>query len=165
MSRRGAAGETSLPTLDREVWEAVRGVTDPELPVATIEELGILEEVRVDRDAARVEVDLVPTFLGCPALDLIREDVAAAARSVEGVAEVEVRFVSEPRWSPDRITPAGREKLAEGLTIAVRSTRREAVCPVCGSRHLVERSPFGPTACRAIAYCDGCRNPVEVIRG
>lgn len=137
---------------------AVGAVTDPELPVATIEELGILEEVRVTGD--RVEVDLVPTFLGCPALDLIREDVEEAAASVEGVREVEVRFVSRPRWTPERITPEGRRKLAEGLTISVRGEG----CPVCGSEALEERSPFGPTACRAVAYCPGCRNPVEVIR-
>lgn len=148
--------------LEEAVREAVRAVTDPEMPVATVEELGILEEVRVDE--GRVEVDLIPTFLGCPALEEIRRDVEEAAAGVEGVEAVDVRFVSEPRWTPDRITPEGRVKLAEGLTIAVRGTRGEASCPVCGSGAVAERSPFGPTACRAIAYCEGCRNPVEVIR-
>lgn len=145
-----------------EVRRAVSEVTDPELPVATIEELGILEDVRVD--GSSVEVDLIPTFLGCPALEMIRRDVTTAARSVPGVGRVEVRFRVEPQWTPERITVEGRKHLAEGLTIAVRGAVGEMVCPVCGSEQVEERSPFGPTACRAVAYCDACRNPVEVIR-
>ncbi|MFQ5948581.1 MAG: 1,2-phenylacetyl-CoA epoxidase subunit PaaD [Acidimicrobiia bacterium] len=151
-------------TLTDAVRQAVREVTDPELPVATVADLGILEEVRVDESEGRVEVDLIPTFLGCPALEEIQEDVSAAARSVEGVKDVAVRFLSRPQWNPERITARGRERLAEGLTIAVSGPARQVICPVCGSRHVEERSPFGPTACRAIGYCSDCRNPVEVIR-
>ncbi len=146
------------------VRQAVGRVTDPELPVATVEELGILEDVRVDERGGSVEVDLVPTFLGCPALEVIRQDVTAAARSVPGVSGVEVRFRSHPQWTPERITAEGRRHLAEGLTVAVRDTRGEMSCPVCGSGRVEERSPFGPTACRAVAYCSDCRNPVEVVR-
>lgn len=157
-------GALKAAPLLEDVRRAVSEVTDPELPVATIEELGIMEDVRVDGSSCRVEVDLIPTFLGCPALEMIRSDVTNAARSVPGVGSVEVRFRAEPQWTPERITAEGRKHLAEGLTIAVRGPVGEMVCPVCGSETVEERSPFGPTACRAVAYCDACRNPVEVIR-
>ena len=150
----------STAMLDR-VRDAVSAVCDPEFPNVTIEQLGVLEDVRVVE--TDVEVDLIPTFLGCPALEVIEADVRVAVLSVEGVGRVEVRFVTEPTWTPDRITDQGRLNLGD-LTVSVRDQVGEAVCPVCGSRHVVERSPFGPTACRAIAFCEDCRNPVEVIR-
>lgn len=148
--------------LTEAVWRAVAQVVDPELLVATVEDLGILEGVRVTD--GRVEVDLVPTFLGCPALEVIREDVARAARSVSGVEDVEVRFRSHPVWTPERITARGRARLGEDLTIAVREAGRPVVCPLCGSVSVEERSQFGPTACRAVGYCSDCRNPIEVVR-
>ncbi|HEY5578707.1 MAG TPA: 1,2-phenylacetyl-CoA epoxidase subunit PaaD [Acidimicrobiia bacterium] len=150
----------STAMLDR-VRDAVSAVCDPEFPNVTIEQLGVLEDVRVVE--TDVEVDLIPTFLGCPALEVIEADVRVAVLSVEGVGRVEVRFVTGPTWTPDRITDQGRLNLGD-LTVSVRDQVGEAVCPVCGSRHVVERSPFGPTACRAIAFCEDCRNPVEVIR-
>lgn len=152
----------AAPTLSDRVQRSVAEVCDPEFPNVTIEQLGILEAVRVS-EGGKVEVDLVPTFLGCPALDVIEADVREAAQSVSGVGAVRVRFATDQVWTPDRITPQGRRNLAE-LTVAVRDEAGQALCPVCGSRHVAERSPFGPTACRAIAFCDSCRNAVEVIR-
>lgn len=152
----------AAPTLLDRVHTAVASVCDPEFPNVTISQLGILEDVSASDDG-RVVVELVPTFLGCPALDIIEADVRNAAESVTGVSDVEVRFMSDHVWTPDRISPEGRRNLAE-LTIAVRDDSHVALCPVCGSKHVVERSPFGPTACRAIAFCENCRNAVEVIR-
>ncbi len=93
--------------VELRVWEALAGVHDPEIPPLAITDLGIVEAVRVSPD--RVEVDLLPTFVGCPALDVIREDVEAAARDAAEGREVRVRFVYAPPWTSDRITPAGRE--------------------------------------------------------
>lgn len=152
-----------MATPTEAVGRAVAEVLDPELPVVTIEQLGILEDVRVQDGLA--EVDLIPTFLGCPALEVIEEDVRKAAASVDGIRAVVVRFRAEPAWNPERITEEGRRNLANGLAIAVRDPFGASVCPVCGSSELEERSPFGPTACRAISYCESCRNPVEEIRG
>lgn len=143
------------------VRAAVATVDDPEFPGVSIAELGLLESVAVEEDS--VVVDLVPTFLGCPALDTIRSDVSDAVAAVPGVREVEVRFVDSPVWTPERVSDSGRAKLAAGFTVAVRTERR-VICPVCGTSRVVEKSPFGPTACRAIAYCESCRNPVEVMR-
>ena len=150
----------STTLLDR-VRDAVSSVCDPEFPSVTIDQLGVLEQVRVV--GSDVEVDLIPTFLGCPALEVIETDVRNAVLAVGGVSSIAVRFVTEPAWTPDRISAQGRRNLGE-LTVSVRDRTGDTACPVCGSRQVVERSPFGPTACRAIAFCDDCRNPVEVIR-
>lgn len=142
-------------------------VPDPEMPPVSIGELGMVVEVRVD--GGRVEVDLVPTFSGCPAIAVIREDVERALRPLAGVDEVEVRFVRDVVWDPERITFAGRRKLAE-FGIAPPGSGQTLLgiggvkCPLCGSRDTVADSPFGPTPCRATNYCRGCRNPFEVIK-
>lgn len=151
-------------TLTNAVRRAVAAVDDPEFPGLSIVDLGIVEDLRLDPDAASVEVDLVPTFLGCPALEVIRGDVRAAIEAVPGVGSADVRFVGKPLWSPDRITARGRKLLAESFTVAVPGSGGEAGCPVCSAQRVETLSPFGPTACRAIAYCSSCLNPVEVMR-
>lgn len=151
-------------TLEDAVGNAVAAVEDPEFPGVSIVDLGILEDLRVDSGSARVEVDLVPTFLGCPALEVIRDDVRAAVEAVPGVSAAAVQFVGKPQWSPDRITERGRRLLAESFTVAVPGRSDEPACPVCSAEQVETRSPFGPTACRTIAYCSSCLNPVEVMR-
>lgn len=143
------------------VRSAVASVSDPEFPGVSIDELGMVEAVVCE--GTTVTIDLVPTFLGCPALETIKGDVAAAARAVDGVSGVHVRFVDSPVWTPDRVSATGRAKLAGEFTVAVR-TDAEITCPVCGHVGVAERSPFGPTACRSVAYCHNCLNPVEVMR-
>lgn len=145
------------------VRDAVAAVTDPEYPDLTIEQLGMLEAVR-EPAAGRVEVDLVPTVLGCPALREIEADVVAAATAVPGVDSVGVRFLAQPTWTPDRVAPDARDRLAREYTITIRSADGSAICPVCGGREVEERSAFGPTVCRSVAWCPDCRNPVEVLR-
>lgn len=146
-----------------ELRAAVDTVTDPELSGVTIADLGMVHDVRVD--GRQVIVELLPTFIGCPALRAIADDVRHAIFAVPGVvsdfAAVKVGMVNDPVWTPARITDAGRAHLAE-LGIAVDADQ----CPLCGVRgELRPRSTFGPTACRSVAFCESCRNPVEIMRG
>jgi ring-1,2-phenylacetyl-CoA epoxidase subunit PaaD len=154
---------------------ALAGVRDPEIPPCAITDLGIVEDVRATTGS--VEVDLLPTFAGCPALDVIREDVEAAVAPVAEGRDVRVRFVSTPPWTSDRITPAGREAMRSyGLTPPVpgpvvipmtsvgRSGAESKECPFCGSRETVRESAFGPTLCRSTHYCRSCRNPFEAFK-
>jgi len=149
--------------LAEAVRSAVASVDDPEYPGISIADLGLVSEVRVDGGGS-VEVDLVPTFVGCPALELIRADVGRAVGAVSGVHTVEVRFVDRPLWTPERITGAGRAALAREFTVAVPlpglSSGR---CPRCGGS-TDELSAFGPSPCRAIHRCPSCGEPVEVVR-
>ena len=136
-------------TLTSAVVEAVRAVPDPELAGVGIGDLGLVHEVRVDVTGA-VDVDLIPTFLGCPALGVIERDVRDAAGAVPGTGPVAVRFVTEPAWTPARISERGRRQLAElGIAVATGRTRLVSVtCPVCGAARLRPVSEVGPTACR-----------------
>jgi ring-1,2-phenylacetyl-CoA epoxidase subunit PaaD len=141
--------------------ERVAAVPDPELPLITIEDLGILRDVRVDDGV--VHVTITPTYAGCPAMDAIRADIAAALPDRQVVVET----VLAPAWSSDDITAAGREKLAAAgiappgacapevtLTLTVR-------CPQCGSPDTRELSRFGSTACKALWVCRACAEPFD----
>lgn len=163
--------------LKRRVWEAVAAVHDPEIPPCSVVDLGIVERVEVAE--SRIEVDLLPTFAGCPALDVIEADIRAAVDSVAGGREVRVRFVYSPPWTSDRITEDGREALRTyGVTppdvsskpaghrafvplTALQAATPPLTCPFCGSRRTVVESDFGPTLCRTIQFCQSCRNPFE----
>ena len=151
-----------VPTLTDRVAEAVASVDDPELPGVSIVDLGLLERLDVDEVSGRVAVGLIPTFSGCPALAAIRSDVGAAVRAVEGVAGVDVEFLAAPVWTVDRVTPAGRRRLGDGLGVAV-AVGPTARCPRCDAPTRQE-SLFGPTRCRAVHRCTGCRELVEVMR-
>ncbi len=146
------------------VRAAVGGVPDPEIPTVTIADLGIVERIEVRDDA--IEIDLLPTFSGCPALDVIKEDVERAVEAMAGDRSVLVRFVYNPPWTTDRVTPEGRAALA-GFGIAPPGARGlpllqiAVACPYCGSRDTTIESEFGPTLCRTIRYCASCRNPFE----
>jgi ring-1,2-phenylacetyl-CoA epoxidase subunit PaaD len=154
------------PSLRAAVGEAVRAVPDPELAGLGIGDLGLVHEIVIDEASGAIEIALVPTFLGCPALGIIEADVGAAVGAVPGVTSVRVRFASAPVWTPDRISDAGRRHLAElGIAVATDGPRFVSVtCPVCGASHLRPVSDVGPTACRAVAWCESCRTPVEVVR-
>ena len=158
-----AAAEAAV--LEAAVFDAVSSVCDPEYPDVTIAELGILESVSTTDDGSVVRIELVPTMLGCPALDVIRRDVAAAAQSAcAGVeARIEVVFVADPQWTPDRIAPSAVDFMAREYSVAVRSALTDATCPICGNAALEHRSDFGPTPCRSVEWCPNCRNPIEVV--
>jgi ring-1,2-phenylacetyl-CoA epoxidase subunit PaaD len=140
------------------VRDALAGVKDPEIPVCTIADLGLIERVAVTADA--VEVTLLPTFVGCPALEEIRIDAERAVRDAAPGLDVRVRFSLETPWTTDRITEAGREALGT-FGIAPPLLQIKLPCPHCGSLDTTLEAPFGPTPCRTIRYCNACRNPFE----
>ncbi|MCL6517272.1 1,2-phenylacetyl-CoA epoxidase subunit PaaD [Alicyclobacillus sp.] len=154
---RGEAGGGTDRTISvRQVLDQVK---DPEIPAVSICELGMVHRVE-DRDGI-TRVELLPTYVGCPALDWIRREVARALRAA-GVA-AEVVFVHEVPWTPQRITPAGIEKL-RGLGIAMpvgEDPRIAPHCPYCGAEGAQVENLFGPTPCRAVFYCRRCRQPFE----
>ena len=162
--------ERRPPTAD-DVWEALSHVPDPEIPIVSVVELGVVRHVRVDGE--RVRVEFTPTFLGCPALDVMRTHMEEAIRALGGDAEVVV--VTDATWSTDRITPAGRSKLREagfgppsprpaGPVQLVELQRGAFRCPYCDSTDTRLENLFGPTACRSIRYCNACRQPFEQFK-
>ncbi|SFO20652.1 MULTISPECIES: 1,2-phenylacetyl-CoA epoxidase subunit PaaD [Actinomadura] len=147
-------------------------VTDPELPMVTLAELGVLREVT--EGPGRVEVTITPTYTGCPALDAMRDDLRNRLAEA-GYAEVRIRTVLDPPWTTDWISGPGRRKLAAAgvsppgpaprrasgpIPLALGPTRRVA-CPRCGSADTVELSRFGSTACKSLRRCDACHEPFE----
>ncbi len=147
--------------LEAAVIDAVASVDDPEYPGVSIVDLGLVERVSVA--GGHAEVELVPTFSGCPALAMIEADVRDAVLAVDGIETAQVAFVRSPVWTPERITPAGQVALAERFTVAVELSTHPARCPRCGGP-TVEQSPFGPTRCRAVHRCPACDEVVEVVR-
>lgn len=150
--------------------EVVARVTDPELPVLTIEDLGVLRDVTVD-DAGRVEVTITPTYSGCPAMDTIRSDVEAALHDA-GYADVRVRTVLHPAWSSDWISAEGRRKLEEFGIAPPGPARGDGPvplelgvrCPRCGSLDTRMTSRFGSTACKALHTCRACAEPFDAVK-
>jgi ring-1,2-phenylacetyl-CoA epoxidase subunit PaaD len=150
------------------VRDIVAAVLDPELRVVTIEELGILRDVRVDEGTGRVTVTITPTYTGCPAMDVIREDIRAALRAA-GHPDADVVTVFGPPWTTDWISESGRAKLTAAgiapphptgpvpLTLAVR-------CPRCGSPDTEQLSRFGSTACKALWRCRACAEPFDHVK-
>lgn len=143
------------------VRDAVAAVDDPEFPGVSIVDLGLLESI--DVDGSCVLVELVPTFSGCPALDVIAADVRGAVGAVDGVDTVDVRFVAAPVWTPARVSPAARRALADRFTVAVELGDRPVRCPRCAGT-TTEVSAFGPTRCRSVHRCSACDEIVEVVR-
>jgi ring-1,2-phenylacetyl-CoA epoxidase subunit PaaD len=156
--------------------EAAAAVVDPEMPMLTLDDLGVLRDVNVDGDA--VTVTITPTYSGCPAIEVMRADLRAALTGA-GYRDVEVRTVLSPPWSTDWITDDGRRKLAEhGIAPPERVGPRasgpvpltlvppSAVvrCPRCGSPATEEFSRFGPTPCTALRRCSACREPFEHMK-
>ncbi|WP_374107804.1 1,2-phenylacetyl-CoA epoxidase subunit PaaD [Microbacterium sp. Au-Mic1] len=151
-------------------WEAAAAVKDPEVPVLTIEDLGVLRAVAVDGD--RIRVDITPTYSGCPAMDAIRDDVELALVRA-GFDRVEVRLVLAPAWTTDWMSDEGKRKLTEyGIAppnghAALRQAQgpvRIALgvrCPRCGSLDTREISRFGSTSCKALYECRACLEPFD----
>ena len=153
-------------TMTERAWTAAAAVLDPEVPVLTIEDLGVLRDVSVGPDG-RVDVAITPTYSGCPAIDAIRSDVVDALRA-EGFSDVSVRLVLAPAWTTDWMSESGKAKLLDyGIAppqprgsgpIPLRLSLR---CPQCGSPSTHELSRFGSTACKSLWVCDDCREPFD----
>jgi ring-1,2-phenylacetyl-CoA epoxidase subunit PaaD len=151
-----------------DAWQIAATVTDPEVPVLTIEDLGVLREVDVDGE--RVIVTLTPTYSGCPALDTMRDDVVLALNAA-GFDDVEVRTTLSPAWTTDWMTDTGKQKLRD-YGIAPPHTRAAigqgpirlrlgVKCPRCGSLDTREVSRFGSTSCKSLFECRACLEPFD----
>ncbi|WP_369029656.1 1,2-phenylacetyl-CoA epoxidase subunit PaaD [Streptomyces adonidis] len=149
-------------------------VPDPELPMLTLADLGVLRGVELAEDGT-VVASLTPTYSGCPAMAEMRADVAARLTDA-GYARVEIRTVLDPPWTSDWITPAGRRKLTEHgiappgaaphgpVALSLLPTRRTVPCPRCGSADTEETSRFAATSCKALWRCRACREPFEYVK-
>jgi ring-1,2-phenylacetyl-CoA epoxidase subunit PaaD len=155
----------------KQVWDALAEIPDPEIPVVSLVDLGVVRDVQVRN--GQVHVEFTPTFLGCPALEVMRDEMA---RRIEELgAEVDIEVVRDDSWSSDRITPEGREKLraagfappaprTESGPTLLQLQRAPLRCPYCGSTDTALENLFGPTPCRSIRYCHGCRQPFEQFK-
>ena len=162
----------STRTVEDAVWDALRGVLDPEIPAVSVLDMGMVHDVRVN--GAHAHVTFMPTFTGCPAVDIIEHDIRVAVEGVPGIDEVTVRPTFDPPWTTGRITEEGRAKLKDfGLApptgsgpvlITQIGLPQIALCPFCGSKNTHNENAFGPTPCRALYYCDDCRNPFEQFK-
>jgi len=152
---------------EAQVWEALEEIPDPEIPVVSLVDLGVIRSVDVENGHVRIE--FTPTFLGCPALEVMKRAME------EKIPGAEVRVIQDDSWSTDRITPAGREKLrAAGFAppapreaSAPKLVQLQANvfrCPYCGSTKTRLENIFGPTPCRSLRYCESCRQPFEQFK-
>ena len=154
-----------------DVWRSLAHIPDPEIPVISIVDLGVIAGVRVE--GRRVEVDFTPTFMGCPALDTMRAQMEDAIRALD--AEPDVRVVLDDSWSSDRISEQGRARLREagfappaprgaGAPTLLQLERGPFTCHWCGSADTRLDNLFGPTPCRSVRYCATCRQPFEQFK-
>lgn len=152
-----------------QIWEILDEVKDPEIPVVSVVELGLIRGVGIT--GKKVIVTMTPTFAGCPALRVMQEEIEEKVRE-SGVEDVEVRMMYAPPWNSNRILPEGRRKLKEfGLSPPPRhdgdleaALLEEVSCPYCGSEKTTLKNSFGPTLCRAIYYCENCQQPFEQFK-
>ncbi|HYL39671.1 MAG TPA: 1,2-phenylacetyl-CoA epoxidase subunit PaaD [Candidatus Binatus sp.] len=160
MSAIAAGRVHEAPSIEARVRELLATVHDPEIPAVSIVDLGLVERAEVTA-AGRIEVELLPTFVGCPALELIRASVAEALAPLG--RETSVEFTWRVPWTSDRITAAGRTTL-EAVGFAPPADPAEVRCPYCRSDRVVMDSAFGPTQCRSLFYCRACRQPFEAFK-
>jgi ring-1,2-phenylacetyl-CoA epoxidase subunit PaaD len=160
----------SRTAAEAAVWEIAATVADPEIPVLTIEDLGVLRAVDIDDDGA-VTVTITPTYSGCPAMDAIRDDVITAL-AMQGYANVRVDLVLAPAWTTDWMSPEGKAKLEEygiapptGQAAAGKvSVGLSVKCPQCSSLNTRELTRFGSTSCKALYVCQDCREPFDYFK-
>ena len=152
------------------IWQALEKVKDPEIPVVSVVEMGIVRDVQVT--GAGVLVKMTPTFSGCPALDVIKREIAACVKQL-GIEQVTVETVLSPPWSSDWISDEAREKLRRfglapprkhGGNLIDVAFLDVATCPYCGANNTVIKNSFGPTLCRMIWYCNDCQDAFEQFK-
>jgi len=170
--------DTSIPGSLQDLRAAIAAIPDPEVPVLTIDDLGILREVQVDEQARTVTVLITPTYSGCPAMDAIRQHIEHVARRLGYAATVRTQL--SPAWTTDWMSAGGRDKLrefgiappgqkpevgAQRVSLPLVSlTIRRVTCPLCGSDDTQEISRFGSTACKALRRCNQCREPFDEFK-
>lgn len=134
-------------------------IPDPELPIVSIVDLGMIHRVGISNGG--IHVSILPTFVGCPALDVIRTAIIDGLSGFRLPVTVETSFAVP--WTSDRISPTGRSALA-GVGIAPPTAPEDVRCPWCASAAVVMDSAFGPTQCRSLFYCRACRQPFEALK-
>jgi ring-1,2-phenylacetyl-CoA epoxidase subunit PaaD len=159
--------ETSYYVLKEQVLMALTVVKDPEIDSINIIDLGMLQEIQIDRNG--IVIQLLPTFMGCPALEIIKKNVKEAVfKAIDEKLDIKVEFIFHPPWTSDRITEAGREQLKEfGIApppLLQQNGEWHVECPYCSSSYTSLENIFGPTACRSILYCKACKNPFEAMK-
>lgn len=157
---------------EERIWAALQEIPDPELPAISIVEMGIIRRIQIDPQQARISVEITPTYTGCPALTLIQEHIRT--RLLQFGAQVEVNVTMQPPWNSDMLSAAAREKLhSVGIAPPPHIGQGKALpmlmghpltCPYCGSQQTTLENTFGPTPCRAIAYCNNCHQPFEQFK-
>ncbi|MBK8500361.1 MAG: phenylacetate-CoA oxygenase subunit PaaJ [Flavobacteriales bacterium] len=161
----------SAPALTRQhILDLLENVKDPEVPVISVRELGVLRDVEMSD--GKVFVTITPTYTGCPAMDTMREDIVKELHNA-GIMDVEVKQILSPSWTTDWISDAGKAKLkAYGIappekTADIRALKGElpvVPCPQCGSKDTVMVSAFGSTACKALWKCNTCLEPFDQFK-
>lgn len=161
-------------TQQQQAWDIAATVCDPEIPVLTIADLGILRDVQVTGEQS-VRVTITPTYSGCPAMDAIRDDLKTAFAK-EGYKQTEVDLVLAPAWTTDWMTDAGKSKLKEygiappsGMAAAARHAgpirlKMAVKCPQCSSLNTKELTRFGSTSCKALYVCKDCLEPFDYFK-
>jgi ring-1,2-phenylacetyl-CoA epoxidase subunit PaaD len=167
-----APPRAALPTRE-EVLAILDTVKDPEVPVLSVRDLGIVRDVVVDADGS-VTVTVTPTYSGCPAILVIEQDITAAIEAA-GIGPVRVNTTFSPAWTTDWISPDARARLKQygiappgraesGGLVQLMRARRTVQCPFCDSHDTEVRSEFGSTACKSLCWCRSCRQPFEEFK-
>lgn len=146
------------PVSTEELWSLLETVVDPEIPVLTVADLGIIRDVRLTGDG--VEVIMTPTYSGCPAMNMIEVQIRAALREA-GVGNIRVTTVLHPPWTTEWISEEGLAKLEKYGIAPPRPGREFPVCPQCGSERTRLLSQFGSTACKSLWQCEDCKEPFD----
>ncbi|SFC72131.1 ring-1,2-phenylacetyl-CoA epoxidase subunit PaaD [Bacillus sp. OV322] len=154
-------------SMEEEIWEAMKFVYDPEIPNVSLLDLGMIESVSFKDGTARIEV--LPTFSGCPALEIIRKNIEKAILKLNGVEKAYAEFIFHPPWTTDRVSLSGRENLKKnGIAPPPEYLEEDGTwhvnCPYCSSPYITIENIFGSTACRSILYCKSCKNPFEAMK-
>jgi ring-1,2-phenylacetyl-CoA epoxidase subunit PaaD len=168
----------AAPAREAGIWAALAEIPDPEIPAISLVDLGVIHGFRfspLPAGGERLTVELMPTFVGCPAIEVMRQQIGERLTELAVADEVAVELTFAEPWTSDRISPAGREALrlsgfappvhigsafgGDSLTVLPIAT-----CPYCASRNTTLENPFGPTLCRAIYHCADCRQPFEAFK-
>jgi ring-1,2-phenylacetyl-CoA epoxidase subunit PaaD len=158
---------------EQHIWQELAQVADPEIPTLSITEMGIVAAVELDPQRRSVRVKITPTFVGCPAIELIRREIEQRLMRLP-LEEVRVEVTYDPPWNSNRLSPRARELLRNfgiapppeyaGTDFPLQLLQEAVPCPYCGGTNTVLQTPFGPTLCRALHYCYDCRQTFEQFK-
>lgn len=159
---------------NEEVWNVLEGIPDPDIPVISITELGLVRQVETDSTTGKITVSLTPSYSGCPAMQLFQRDIVVALQE-KGADQVDIKMVYAPAWTTDWITPEAREKMKshgiappESMVAASQhgsfASGKPVTCPWCNGSDTKRTSQFGSTPCKALWFCHSCTQPFEYFK-